>query len=207
MQFPASTRHSMKKLLILTGLSVCLLARPQFASASPSYYLAEAGSNKLDISSLVAVAPTFGLTVTAFANTKEISSGVYKLPITGGGVDAADLAIETVSQGGFNVANGTNSITFSAPIVNTIGSQAIMTFLVTLNGTLQGRFTLLNLASPTPSAVDLTVGEAVKIKSIAATLSPAGAQFLNQAFNTTAFSAGTPVGDVTVRAIIGGPIP
>jgi hypothetical protein len=82
-----------------------------------------------------------------------------------------------------------------------------MTFLVTLDGTLQGRFAVLNLASPTPSAADLTVGEAVKIKGITATLSQAGAQLLNQAFSTSAFSAGTTVGAVTVRAVIGGPIP
>lgn len=196
----------MKKLLILTGLSICLLAGSQFADASPSYYLS-AGFNKIDLSQLAALAPTYGITVTAFANTKEPSPGVFKLPVIGGGIDAADSALESVSTGGFNLANNTKSVTFSAPIVNTIGTQAIMTFLVTLNGTLQGRFTLLNLSSPDANSLNLTVGEGVKIKNIVATLSPSGAAFLNQAFGTTAFSGGTAIGLVTVRAVVGGLIP
>jgi hypothetical protein len=197
----------MKKLLILTGLSICLLARPQFAAASPSYYLAPTGSNKLDLSKLAALAPTFGITVKAFANTKEVSPGVFKLPIVGGGFDAADSVIESVSTGGFNISNGTSSITFSAPIVNTIETQPIVTFLVTLDGTLQGRFALLNLASPAPAAVTVAAGDAVKVKPTAATLSDGGASFLNQAFGTTVFTSGTAVGTVTVRAVVGGPIP
>ena len=87
------------------------------------------------------------------------------------------------------------------------GSQPIMTFLVTINGKLEGRYAVFELKVPSyAKPQDLAPGEPFVAGNIVATLSSAGADVLNSAFSTS-FAAGQAAGTVKVRSVIGGKLP
>lgn len=184
---------------------VCLVA-PQAAQASPSYFFADAGSNKLDVTDLASAAVSLNLTVTPFGSTKVKNETTFSFPIIGGAVDAGTFILESVSVGGFLVTDGTNEVTLNSPIVNTTSSQPIMTFLVTVNGNLQGRFAIFTLEVPTTTPGALAAGDKVKISGIAALLSPYAANTLNSTFGTS-FAAGQAAASLTVKGVVGGVLP
>ena len=186
--------------------AACFLIQPGAAQASPSYDLDYAGSNKLGIDSLAGSGSASDLQFIPFGITGVINSTTFSFPIVGGAVDSATIILEAVSVGGFSVTDGVNFVTLTSPIVNTTGNPAIMTFLVSIDGNLQGRFTMFDLQVPSQSGQQLGGGAKVKIGGIAVTLSQEGATILNTAFST-GFTANQAVGTLKVKAVSGTKLP
>ena len=195
----------MKKSLLATFAAAVLVASPAL-KAAPSFYLQGKGFAKLDINALAQAVAALGLQATVVGGTTETSPGVFKLPVAGGGIDANGDIFEAVCTGGFTLSNGTDTVTFNSPIFNTTGSQAILTMLVTIDGSLQGRYTVANVQLTAPT-VSVAAGTKVKAKGLALTLSAFSAEALNEVYNTAAFMSGQSVGTAVVKMFAGEGLP
>ena len=195
----------MKKSFIVLS-TVAFLALVPILSASPSFYLQAKGATILDATALSQAAAGLGLTLTPLSGTPADGANTFTFNVVGGAIDAGTLLYEIVHQGGFSLTNGTNTVTFNSPVINTILAQPVLTMLVTVNGDLQGRFEVANIQAP---ALDRTVisGTRVKIKGLAITLTAGSASVLNQTFGTSAFSAGQTVATAKGKIFAGNQLP
>jgi hypothetical protein len=194
--------------LLAASLTVAsLFASPGAALANPSFVFDATGYNTLDISDFTVAIYASNVFSSKFGASTIKTGTTYSFPIIGGGVDAENIILEAVSVGGVKFKNETSVVTMSSPIVNTTADQPVMTFLVTVNGNLQGRYDMFNLKVPKyakPQA--LAVGDAFQAGNMTASLTQAGANILNNTFHTALIN-GTPVGTVKVKGVIGQQLP
>jgi hypothetical protein len=201
----------MRKQLIpyAAGLTAaCLLSLPGGALAAPTFVFDAVGFNKLDTGGLATAAAALGVDISAFGGATFINGTTFEFPIIGGAADVETVIFESVSVGGFKLVKGSKVVTFNSPIVNTTETQPIMTFLITINGNLQGRYDLFDLTVPAyVKSQPLKSGSKVHASGITVALSQTGAAILNAAFDTTAFTAGPRVGTLMVKSVLGQKIP
>ena len=195
----------MKKSLIVL-FTIAFLAVAQAVVAAPTYYLQGKGTTTFDATDLAQAASSAGLQLNVLSGTPSDGAFTYTFTIVGGAIDAGSLLFEAVHVGGFTVTDGTNTVTFNSPIINTVPTQPILTMLVTINGDLQGRFTVGNVQAP---ALDKTVtnGTKVKVKGLAVTLPAFSVSVLNQVFATSAFSVGQPMATAKSKLFAGNQLP
>jgi hypothetical protein len=186
--------------------AVSFLAQPGVLLAAPTYFFATTGDNVLNIGDFTVATYESGLTISPFGDATRTGQ-TYMFPIIGGAVDAETVLLESVSTGGMRFSNGTEVVSLNSPIVNTTASQPIITFLVSVNGNLQGRFAIFNLKVPNYAKPrTFTLAEKVNFTNISVTLGEEGATILNNALKTN-FMVGLEVGTLKVKMAIGQKIP
>jgi hypothetical protein len=176
---------------ILAAASIVICPRPAFTA--PTFGFNAAGLATLNIGDFTVETYASSLTIESVGSATK-SGVIYTFPIVGGAVDAGSVVLEAVGAGGMRFTNGTSVVTLDEPIVNTTASPEIMTFLVTVNGSLQGRFAIFTLQAPNyakPQA--LSAGNLFKAPNITVTLSEVGAKVFNTTLGTT-FATGLSVG-------------
>jgi hypothetical protein len=199
-------RKQLIPFIAATLSAACVLTSPGAAFANPTFSFAASGSNMLNISDFTVETYASGLQIANIGDATR-TGDTFGFPIVGGAVDAESIDLESVSVGGMKITNGKDVITLDAPIVNTIGSQPIMTFLVTVNGTLQGRYEVFNLKVPAyPKPQTLSVGETVKAANIMVSLNAQGATLFNSTLGTN-FTAGQSVGTLKVKTVLSKKLP
>jgi hypothetical protein len=190
-----------------TLTAACFLADPIGAFSAPTFIFDASGATRLNASSFAVAASSIGLTVSAFGSATGTSADVFSFPIIGGAVDAETIVFEAVNVGGIKIEGNGKVVTFNSPIVNTVASQPIMTFLETVDGNLKGRFEIFDLKVPDyPKPQTLKPGGKVHAGSIVVTLSAEGASVINATFGTS-LTAGQPVGTLLVKGVLGQKIP
>ncbi len=135
--------------------------------------------------------------------------------VNGGAIDLASGMAQIVHSGEV-VFSATSSSSSSTPstttdvelysfIIDTTGSSPVLTALVSVNGTLQGRSTILDLTLPTLT-LPLTPDKAVlQIEDVGLALDSSFASTLNTAFNLTgsnALAGGTQVGTANITLLL-----
>jgi hypothetical protein len=191
----------------LASAAVCGLLALNAATAAAAPTETPAGGN-----TSVQLAPSFlaaltslKVTPAAIAPGKIVSrsKGVFaSFPITTGEIDVGTLKAEIDHAGGLSLTAGGAHVQLTAFVIDLTGTTPVLTGLVTVNGSLLGRFPLfdLDLAHSSVSAKD----ELVKVSNVAVTLTDAAAGALNGVFNITALSQGLAIGSATVRAHLEG---
>ncbi len=150
---------------------------------------------------LVSAAASLHVTIGGIAPAAFNASGAAVFPFLDGAIDAANAEGEIIHGGGLSLAGGSTKVTLTDFIIDTTGSQPVLTGLATLNGSVVGRLPLFNLALPglaLPLAPDAS-GKIV-VRNVVVALTAQAASALNSAFNVTAFSQGQSVGTAKVRA-------
>jgi hypothetical protein len=200
----------MRTPLIRLGTAVLaaasLVACPVPAFTAPTFGFNAAGLATLNITDFTVETYASNLTIESVGNATK-NGAVYTFPIVGGAVDAQSIIIEAVTAGGMRFTNGSSVVTLDEPIVNTTASPEIMTFLVTVNGSLQGRYAIFALKAPNyakPQA--LSAGKAFKAPNITVSLSESGANIFNTALGTH-FQTGLSVGTLKLKATVGAKLP
>ena len=172
---------------ILAAASLLICPHPAFTA--PTFGFNAAGLATLNIDDFTVETYASNLTIENVGSATK-NGGTYTFPIVGGAVDAGTVVLEAIMTGGMRFNNGADVVTLDEPIVNTTASPAIMTFLVTVNGNLQGRYAIFNLKAPNyAKPQSLAAGKAFKAPNISVSLSPAGANLFNNSLGTH-FAAG-----------------
>ena len=118
--------------------------------------------------------------------------GSLAFPITGGKVDAKSLAGTITHSGGLTLTRGATAVTVSDFTIETAPAPRLTALLGA------ARFDLATLYLS--AAKVATSGRAVSVGPVAAKLTKAAADGLNQAFGTTAFAEGLTLGTASVAA-------
>jgi hypothetical protein len=194
--------------LLAAGLAVAsLLTAPVAAFAAPTFIFDSSGNTTLNIEDFTVSIYTYNIHASKIGSATTQSGTTYTFPVIGGAVDSATIQLEAVNVGGMKFQNGTDTLALNSPIVNTTGSQAIMTFLVTINGNLQGRYALFDLKTPDyAKPQSLANGDAVHANNIRVTLSQVGANTFNSTFNVN-LPVGTTVGTLKIKSTLGQKLP
>jgi hypothetical protein len=189
-----------------TLTAACFVLPPSEALASPSFTFEATGANTLDIIDFTVVTYESNLTISPIGTAMRTGQ-TYTFPIVSGVVDAQTIDLEAISTGGMDISNGKEVVTLDSPIVDTTLGQPVMSFQVTVNGTLKGRYDMFDLKVPSyAKPQNLAAGESVKAANITVSLSPLGATTLNKALGTT-FSNGLNVGTLKVKSVLNKKLP
>lgn len=134
----------------------------------------------------------------------DLSEGVVRFPIPGGGIDTATLRGDIFHVGGLSLSHhsGTTVRLFNF-IIDTAGEQPVITGLVTANGDLVDRIPLFNL-NLAQAQVEPTLFRLV-ISGVTLHLTAEAAQALNGTFGVEAFEAGFTIGTAEVLALFRSP--
>jgi hypothetical protein len=132
-----------------------------------------------------------------------LTGATANFPVTGGAVDADTAKGEIDHSGGLILTAGSTVVTLSNfDITYSGGSHAVLSGIVTANGTLLGRYALFNVAAGATLPLTPKNGFYVYVPNANLTLSATAAGLLNGAFNVTAFTAGIPIGTADVSVLV-----
>ncbi|GLQ45971.1 hypothetical protein GCM10007862_10220 [Dyella lipolytica] len=186
------------RLSLPIAASTALLAAPTYAAPTVTTY---AGNTTVSLSQAL-LSALASLHVTASREfPAQLSGSTAKFPIPNGQIDLADAHGEITHSGGLNLIAGSTTVTLSDFVIDTTGSQPVLTGLVLANGSVVGRLPLFNLAlTQAPQVHNFGFSGTLRIAGVDLTLTATAAGALNQAFNVTAFSAGIPIGTASVDA-------
>jgi len=136
----------------------------------------------------------------------QLSGSTARFPIPNGQIDLANAHGEINHEGGLNLTAGKTTVTLSDFVVDTTGTQPVLTGLVLANGSVIGRVPLFNISLTQGPQVhfDGYIGR-LCIHGANLTLTAQAATALNHAFNVSAFAAGIPIGTASVDADIYNP--
>jgi hypothetical protein len=126
-------------------------------------------------------------------------------PISAGALDLETARGEIHHTGGLTLTAGTTEVQLLNFTIDTSGDQAVLTGVVTANGSFVGRLPLFDLALPALTLPIQPQGNAVVIPNVGVTLSDEAASALNGVFGVTAFAGGFNIGTATVDARAGTP--
>jgi hypothetical protein len=190
---------------MLAAATLVLCPSPAFTA--PTFGFNAAGLVTLNISDFTVETYAQNLTIESVGSAAKQGGVIYTFPIVGGAVDAGTIILEAIMAGGMRFSNGKGVVTLDQPIINTASGQEIMTFLVTVNGSLQGRYSVFTLKAPNymkPQA--LGAGKPFHAPNITVALSETGANIFNTSL-ATRFEAGLSVGTLKVKTTIGAKLP
>lgn len=133
---------------------------------------------------------SLGISAAPAAPATAKADGSLAFPITGGRARLATLAGTITHSGGITLTRGATSVTLSDFTIDTARSV-----LSAALGSARADILALDLSAPA-----VTIGRrAVTVGNVTAKLTQGAADALNQAFGTTAFTAGLTLGTATVR--------
>jgi hypothetical protein len=194
-----STSRALSRLsLALVAIVVTLTASSQ-VQAAPTVRLF-GGLTSVELSAdLVGALGTLNLSPGAI-EPGALREGVVRFPISGGGIDQANLSGDIFHVGGLSLtsADGTIVELFNF-MIDTLGEQPVLTGLVAVNDDLVGRIPLFNLSLANAQVEGPLFG--LTIQGVAASLTVDAANALNAAFGVEAFVEGFNVGVATVFAL------
>lgn len=121
--------------------------------------------------------------------------GVASFPVTTGAVEG--LRAEIDHSGGLSLTAGGTRVVLGSFIIDTFGTQSVLTGLIIANGIPIGRAPLFNV--DTSEVREEPKGKKLTISNVKLTLSQAAADALNQLFGVTAFTVNFPIGTATVK--------
>lgn len=135
--------------------------------------------------------------------------GLLNFPISGGAVDLATTEGEVTHTGGVAFVKGEAKISVTDLVISTPEATDDTTLptlsaLVVINGAFQGRVNLCSLdisSAGLTAPLTLPKNGKVVLKNVSLKLTVDGANALNTAFTTDAFTADTVIGTATVNAI------
>ena len=133
-----------------------------------------------------------------------IDDGEALFPVTGGAIDLDTAAGNILHSGGLTFTAGGIQTKLQSFIIDTTGSQPVITGLVVVNGKLVGRLPLFNLTLPSGFSLPLkTQWSALYLSGVGVTLSAQAASALNSVYSASAFAEGLSVGKAEVLAFGG----
>lgn len=185
------------KLMVLSAL--CMAGTAAQAQAT---HTTAAGMTNVKLSATFVDALTaLDVTPGTVAPT-ELEMGVASFPVIGGALDLDTAAANIFHSGGLTLSAGGKVVTLESFIIDTTGSQPMITGLVLLNNKLLGRFPLFDLVLPSGITLPLkTYGSVLQIKGVGVLLDPAAATTLNSVYSVKAFTGGLSIGTANVTAI------
>jgi hypothetical protein len=168
--------------------------RATASKAGATYIALKGGKTTLALYPATADALTsLGVSVTPVSEAKAGAAGI-SFPIQGGLINAKTLAGKITHSGGLTFAAGGTSVTVRDFTVRTTKPRVLTAWVDGLNV----RVPLLNV-NLKKAKIDLTKRH-LTVTRIKTTLTKTAADALNATFNVTAFTAGLPIGKVTVSA-------
>jgi hypothetical protein len=124
--------------------------------------------------------------------------GLIRFPVRNGQLDTANLKGEIIHEGGLRLTNGTAAVDLLNFIIDTSGSNPVLTGFVRVNNSAIGRIPLFSLALRDPAVSRF--GRFLNLNNVTVTLRPEAAAALNDVFNTRALSSSTLVGTAAVNS-------
>ena len=164
------------------------------------------GVTKVILSSgFVSALGTLGLRAGVVGPTR-LNNGVADFPVIGGAVDLETAKAQILHSGGLTLSpasapeDSQPTVRLQSFIIDTTGSQPVLTGLVVVKGVLLGRVPLFNLQLPEGITLPLRTqdGELV-LDGVGVTLTSTAAQALNSVFNVTALQGGLAIGTANAR--------
>ena len=133
----------------------------------------------------------------------ELKDGRVNFPITGGAIDLDTGRGQLLHSGGLTLTAGKTEMKLQSFILDSTGSEPVITGLVVEDGKLVGRVSLFRISYPYGISLPLKPDHGVlKGDDLGLSLTSTAASALNAAFHVTAFSAGFDVGTADVKAIL-----
>ncbi len=133
-----------------------------------------------------------------------IDDGEALFPVTGGAIDLNTAAGNILHSGGLTLTAGGIQTKLQSFIIDTTGTQPVITGLVVVNGKLVGRLPLFNLTLPSGFSLPLkTQWSTLYLSGVGVTLSAQAASALNNVYSVSAFSEGLNIGKAEVFAFVG----
>jgi hypothetical protein len=177
-----------------------MLAVP--ASQAQKTETIQGGSTQVTFASGFTTALTdLGVTVSA-GSPAEHRHGTVSFPAIAGAFDLDTAKAQILHGGGLTFTAGSNKVELLDFVIDTTGTAPIISSLIVVNGKLDGRVTLFDLALPT-ATLPLTPKDSVlQFKDVGITLDPAAATALNTAFSGSGFTPGFDIGTADVTLVL-----
>lgn len=132
--------------------------------------------------------------------------GELRFPITGGAIDLVTLNTEISHSGGVNFSKDDVSVSLVDLVISipATGSEAgaVVSGIVVVNGSSLGRVDLFGLDATLTAPLEVPNNKKIVVKDVDLTLTQAGADALNAAFEVDVFTSTTVVGSATVSATV-----
>jgi hypothetical protein len=133
----------------------------------------------------------------------ELKDGRVNFPITGGAIDLETGRGQLLHSGGLTLTAGKTEVKLQSFIIDSTGSEPVITGLVVEDGTLVGRVSLFKIHYPGGITLPLKPNHGVlKRDDLGLSLTATAASALNAAFHVTALSAGVDIGTADVDSIL-----
>ncbi len=183
-------------------MAVGLLLSISTAQAQKTYTV-ETGRTTVTLAdSFVSALKTLDVTPGTISPT-ELKDGRVNFPITGGAIDLDSGRGQLLHSGGLTLKAGKTEVKLQSFIIDSTGSEPVITGLVVEDGKLVGRIPLFKIYYPDGLSLPLKPDHGVlKGDNLGLSLTSTAASALNAAFHVTALSAGFDVGIADVEAIL-----
>ena len=183
-------------------ISVGILLSISTAQAQKTYTV-ESGRTTVTLAdSFVSALKSLDVTPGTVSPT-ELKDGRVNFPITGGAIDLDTGRGQLLHSGGLTLTAGKTEVKLQSFIIDSTGSEPVITGLVVEDGKLVGRVSLFRIHYPSGISLPLKPDHGVlKGDDLGLSLTSTAAGALNSAFHVTAFSAGFDVGSADVVAIL-----
>ncbi|QQS48634.1 MAG: hypothetical protein IPM66_08425 [Acidobacteriota bacterium] len=191
-------RSNRISLALAALMAVTTMVAP--VSAAPSLNLGAGQTTVVLSSDFIGALGALGLSAGSVGEGS-LRSGIASFPITGGVIDLGTAKAEINHSGGLFLAAGGNRVELTSFNIDTTGSSAVLTGLVTVNGDLLGRVPLFDLTLPS-----LTLPlrpqsfQTLFVPNVRVTLTAAAAGALSGVFGATV-PAGLNIGTASVYAV------
>jgi len=120
-----------------------------------------------------------------------IYDGQALFPVNGGALDLDTASGNILHSGGLTLTAGGIETRLQSFIIDTTGTQPVITGLVVVNGKLVGRLSLFNLGLPSGFTLPIKDdGGVIVLKGVGVTLTAQAAGALNSVYSVSAFTAG-----------------
>ncbi len=131
-----------------------------------------------------------------------LNDGVATFPVIDGDFDFGTAKGEITHLGGLMLKAGGTSVELRDFVIDTSGAAAVLTGKVVVNDNFVARIPLFDVALPAltlPLAAPKNDWGQLKVPGVKLTLNAGAAAALNATFAVTAFTAGLPIGEATVK--------
>ena len=187
--------HNSYRRLATVALAMCLAASTALGASTIRI---TSGVARLAFSEeLIAAFRLMDATLTSVAPGR-VEGGSLILPISGGVITRPGAIGEINTSGGFRISTKTTTIELSSFTIVNDGTNATVTALVTINGTLLGRAAVFNIVAPEGIKPIRNEAGELEISNLRLTLTQRAADFLNQSSGTTSFTAGSDSGSARI---------
>lgn len=199
MKFKTSLGSQIKSIAFFSLFAIVLLSVN--ASASPTKEFS-GGDTSVSLSpELAAAAGSLNLSVSAVSPARRFGAAGFSFPITSGLIDLENAKGEIIHGGGLRLAAGNTRVDLRNFIIDTTGTQPVLTGVAVVNNSVVGRIPLFKLTLPALTLPLSNRSFVLNIPNINLRLTSQAATALNQSFGVSAFTENFPVGTARVTAI------